>query len=586
VKANRAIVFATTISGSGASTELTFAGYYKNLRDDLLAWDAANGNRFGFAAGAADGQIPKEVNGYNIEGAEFGAGGSSTLYLGFRAPIVPTSNRTQALVVPVTNLTGLMSLNGTSGGPATFGSPLQWNLTPAGYVNPLGHTSALGIREIRKNAHDQYLVVAGSYEEVPAAPTGGAEFVYVWDGNPADQPLLTNTVLPTPDAGSVESIVSVPDPLVNGAPVTFLYDNGDNDYYNTSQEAKDLDPGLQKDRADVFDLAFPPPTITASATSNGQPYTGGTWTNHDVIVHFDCTDNSGTGVASVTPDQTVSSEGAGQSVTGTCTDNAGDSAQATFSNIQIDKTPPTVSITTPASGAFYTQGQVVNAAFSCGDALSGPASCVGTVASGSPIDTSNGPHSFTVTAQDQAGNQASQTVQYTAAQQLSGNQTSCTGWFMGTGKDVVVPAGAVCHLAPGTNVTHDLTVQKGGTLDARGVTAGHDLSSDGAAGVTVCSTNIAHDLTVQNSTGAVLIGDTSGGCASGNTVGHDLTVQNTTGAVDVGDNTVTHDVKVQNNTPGGAKINRNNAGHDATCQGNSPQSGAGNTAAHSNTCPS
>ncbi len=165
VKANRAIVFATTISGSGASTELAFAGFYRNLRNDLLAWDTANGNQFGFVAGAADGQIPKEVNGYNIEGAEFAAGASSTLYLGFRAPIVPTSNRTQALVVPVTNLIGLMSPNGTSGGPAAFGSPMQWNLTPSGYTNPLGDTPALGIREIPQErarpVHDRRRLLRG-----------------------------------------------------------------------------------------------------------------------------------------------------------------------------------------------------------------------------------------------------------------------------------------------------------------------------------------------------------------------------------------------------------------------------------------
>jgi hypothetical protein len=108
-------------------------------------------------------------------------------------------------------------------------------------------------------------------------------------------------------------------------------------------------------------------------------------------------------------------------------------------------------------------------------------------------------------------------------------------------------------------------VQKGGTLDAEGVTVGHDLSADGAPAVTVCGSNVAHDLSVQNGSGPVLVGDTSGGCAAGNTVVHDLTVQSDSGAVDVGDNSVTHDVKVQNNKPGGAKVNRNNAGHDAAC---------------------
>ena len=84
-----------------------------------------------------------------------------------------------------------------------------------------------------------------------------------------------------------------------------------------------------------------PPTATASATSNGEPYSAGTWTRHDVVVHFTCTD-ADSGVASVTPDQTVSSEGTGQSVAGTCTDNAGNGTSTTFVNIEIDKTTPAV----------------------------------------------------------------------------------------------------------------------------------------------------------------------------------------------------------------------------------------------------
>ena len=270
VKANRAIVFATTISGSGASTQLTFAGFYKGLRDDLLAWDTANGAQFGFAAGAADGQIPKEVNGFNIEGAEFSPDGSE-LYLGFRAPIVPVGSRTQALVVPVTNLPGLMSSGGTAGS-ATFGTPFEWNLTPAGYTNPNGDASALGVREIRRNADNQYLIIAGSYEEVPAAPAGGAEFLYTWDGDPADQPILTKTVLPTPDSGSWESIVAVPDPLADGDPVRLIEDDGDDDYYGTGDEAKDLDPGLQRDRTDVIDVALAPQTVTFTSTPPSPAY--------------------------------------------------------------------------------------------------------------------------------------------------------------------------------------------------------------------------------------------------------------------------------------------------------------------------
>jgi hypothetical protein len=270
-KPNRTIIFATTLSGSGASASLSFVGFYKNMRADLINWDIANGNRYGFNAGsggiASGGQTPKEINGFNIEGAEFAAGGSGTLYLGFRAPIVPAVAGGQALVVPITNLASLISGSGDTGS-ASFGTPLLWSLTPNGYTNGNGNPSALGIREIRKNADDQYLIIAGSYEGVPAAPSGGAEFLYSWDGNPSHQPIQTTTSLPTPDDGSWETIVSVPDPLTNGAAIRMIQDNGDHDYYNTGAEAKDLPAGLEKDRTDVFNISLPSTTLTP-ATATG-----------------------------------------------------------------------------------------------------------------------------------------------------------------------------------------------------------------------------------------------------------------------------------------------------------------------------
>lgn len=80
-----------------------------------------------------------------------------------------------------------------------------------------------------------------------------------------------------------------------------------------------------------------------------------------------------------------------------------------------DVTPPTITLTTPTDGASYTQGQSVLANFNCNDAGgSGIATCAGTTATGSPIDTGSlGNHSFTVTATDTAGNSASTTASYT-----------------------------------------------------------------------------------------------------------------------------------------------------------------------------
>jgi hypothetical protein len=77
---------------------------------------------------------------------------------------------------------------------------------------------------------------------------------------------------------------------------------------------------------------------------------------------------------------------------------------------------PSVSITSPANGATYVQGRVVNASFKCTEGARGPgiASCVGTVPNGSPIATTTpGRHTFTVTATSKDGQRVSRTVRYT-----------------------------------------------------------------------------------------------------------------------------------------------------------------------------
>jgi hypothetical protein len=76
-----------------------------------------------------------------------------------------------------------------------------------------------------------------------------------------------------------------------------------------------------------------------------------------------------------------------------------------------DTTPPTVDLRSPADGAVVNVGDSVVVDFSCSDeGGSDLASCDGTVPDGGLLDTSApGPRSVTVTAHDNAGNQASVT---------------------------------------------------------------------------------------------------------------------------------------------------------------------------------
>jgi hypothetical protein len=233
-KSDRNTVFTTKVSGSGATTSLTFGSKYGKLRDDLVAWDKANGNRFGFAAGTADGQIPKEINGFNVEGLEFAPGSTTTAYVGFRAPLTPAVTGGKALIVPVTNMDKVVT-----GTKAAFGTPIELDL------------GGLSIRDLRKNAAGQYLILAGSWA---ADDNSDPYALYSWDGVAGHQPVKVLD-LPTSDAGAWESVVATPDLTQVGARVQLITDDGDADLYGDGTQAKDLDhPEWQKSRTTWFTL--------------------------------------------------------------------------------------------------------------------------------------------------------------------------------------------------------------------------------------------------------------------------------------------------------------------------------------------
>jgi len=98
------------------------------------------------------------------------------------------------------------------------------------------------------------------------------------------------------------------------------------------------------------------------------------WYNEDVVVRFAATDET-SGVAFVTEDRVVKTEGIGQSVMGEAIDNAGNSSTAVVGQINVDKTKPNSEITFPEEGAYYNaeswEGEVRGIA---SDNLSGVAS--------------------------------------------------------------------------------------------------------------------------------------------------------------------------------------------------------------------
>lgn len=91
--------------------------------------------------------------------------------------------------------------------------------------------------------------------------------------------------------------------------------------------------------------------------------------------------------------------------------------------VSADEDKPAITLATPADNAVYTLNQAVQADYSCEDEPggSGLASCVGTVPDGEYIDTSSvGARTFTVNAEDNAGNTASQAHGYNVVYDFEG----------------------------------------------------------------------------------------------------------------------------------------------------------------------
>jgi len=150
----------------------------------------------------------------------------------------------------------------------------------------------------------------------------------------------------------------------------------------------------------AFKIDKTAPTINGSRTPDGN---ANGWNNTDVTVHFTASDAL-SGMASLTPDTVLSGEGANQSVTGTATDAAGNSATATVGSISIDKTKPTLTFAAlnPAPNAAGWNKTDVTIGYTPADALSGvdsssPANPLSFTAEGANLTQ-------TVTVVDKAGN--------------------------------------------------------------------------------------------------------------------------------------------------------------------------------------
>lgn len=229
------------------------------------------------------------------------------------------------------------------------------------------------------------------------------------------------------DPPTIQATVS---PVANAAgwnntnlTVTFVYDDATSGVAScpapqsiTTEGANQIISGTATDVAGntastsvTLNIDKTPPGITSALSP--APNAAG-WNNSDVTVSFTCSDSL-SGMASCPSPTTITTEGANQVISGTATDTAGNTASTTAS-VSLDKTPPAITISSPANGATFTSSSI-SVTGSVSDALSGisAVTCDGaaaTVQNGSfSCSITLTPGSNTITAQvtDVAGNSSS-----------------------------------------------------------------------------------------------------------------------------------------------------------------------------------
>jgi hypothetical protein len=260
------------------------------------------------------------------------------------------------------------------------------------------------------------------------------------------------------------------------------------------------------------------PTISAAAAT--APNANG-WYNSDVTVQFTCADNL-SGAFACPVNQTLSSEGTAVSSTAqTVSDRAlNGSDPSNVVTVKIDKTSPSVLVTSVTNGATYAFGSVPTAACSTSDALAGVATQATLNVTGG---NSDGTGSFTATcsgATDNAGNSAAPvSVSYsvtppadTTAPVITPNVVGTlgnNGWYISdvTVSWTVVDAESAISSQNGCTSTSV-------TSDASGVT--FTCSATSAGGSSSESVTIKRDATAPTSSAAAATASNANGWYNSN----------------------------------------------------------------------
>src|SRR6476469_9881561 len=343
---------------------------------------------------------PAPAHAASVTGAAFSGGAGTftapngTVYANQGAPLtlsLDTDGNTQCVDVIDGSGTTIATQSASKGQSAwTFsGSAYPWLTAGAGSGVVQYTTKAWrnvnGQGKCVANQNETFGVQSAAYTLDNTAPTAAGALTPAPNGAGWNKSDVTVTWTGADTGGSgVKSVTPATDTVTTDGTVTKTATITDN-VGNTATSA----PVTVK-------LDKTAPTITGSRTpaanANG-------WNNTDVTVSFTPSDAT-SGVKSASAPTTLSGNGANQSVTGTVTDNADNTASTTVSGVNIDKVPPTLSgkPTSDPNGAGWFNHDVT-IAWTATDTLSGASAPANSTISGEGAGLT-----ATATTTDRAGN--------------------------------------------------------------------------------------------------------------------------------------------------------------------------------------
>jgi hypothetical protein len=322
---------------------------------------------------------------------------------GGTTPYIPGTNTSQDVTVTfdcTDGNSGVATLTYTSGSTTTSSgtNPLSVTVTSSGSDQSVTGTCTDAAGNKTTSTFDRINITKTSPTiHVAATIAGGAPYTAgVWVRR-----TVTVTFSCTPISAD-NQIVSVTAPVQVQGPTENRTVSGT----CTDQAGNSSSVTFGTDTAGIdIDRTLPVATATATTTNNSGatvPYTAGSWTNHDVIVTFHCTDNGAnqSGVASADPPVTVSAVGTTNGVIGNCSDVAGNHANppAFFGPIKIDKTAPACTVAViPTTLSANNKLVNVTATVFVSDGSSGPnGSVLKSITSNNPATAGSDIVGFTV----------------------------------------------------------------------------------------------------------------------------------------------------------------------------------------------